>query len=371
MIAIDEFSALLRECTPRWIRNPAYPVLIYGAGGHGKLAAAYLKARGIEIAGFLDVQAKPGQYLADVPVMTLADWLSQHDPARHEVFIAIVNPSFVSQIPEIHQRIIAHGFARCVYLPVTLEYLSLHYDLPRQFKNPRQYYEQFLPELARLDTLLADEKSRQCVRNFVRALCRDELIQDYCTSDQYHPAGLPCPQPLRFIDGGAFSGDTLADFNQHGYHFEAVAVFEPDPENFQKLVSNTTSCENMIRFPCALGERTQTVHFHAAGSMGAHIISAGGGITVQCVALDDVLPDFRPNLIKMDIEGAEPDALIGAENLIVRNRPHLAICVYHCLDHLWRIPFMIHEWNLGYRFYMRQHRPISETVLYAIPENTN
>jgi FkbM family methyltransferase len=372
MNAIDEFSALLQECTPpaRWI--PAYPVLIYGAGFLGKFTADYLKARGVEVAGFLDAQAKPGQYLAEVPVMTLADWLFRHDPAHYEVFIAIMNPSFISQISEIHQRIIAYGFARCIYLPATLEYFVLQYDLPRQFENPRQYYEQFLPELARLDTLLADEKSRQCVRNLVRARCRDEPIWDYCASDQYRPSGLSCPQSLRFIDGGAFSGDTLTDFSQHGYRFEAVAAFEPDPENFRKLVSNTTvSCENLIRFPCALGKQTKTVYFHADGSENARIFARGGGASVQCVALDDVLPDFCPNLIKMDIEGAEPDALIGAENLIARNRPHLAICVYHCLDHLWRIPFMIHEWNLGYRFYMRQHSPIFNTVLYAIPENVN
>jgi hypothetical protein len=71
----------------------------------------------------------------------------------------------------------------------------------------------------------------------------------------------------------------------------------------------------------------------------------------------------------MDIEGAELEALMGAKNLIARNRPHLAIGVYHCLDHLWRIPFMIHEWHLGYRFYMRQHNPLFDTVLYAIPED--
>ncbi|MDR2260412.1 MAG: FkbM family methyltransferase [Azoarcus sp.] len=78
--------------------------------------------------------------------------------------------------------------------------------------------------------------------------------------------------------------------------------------------------------------------------------------------------DFRPNLIKMDIEGAEPEALMGAKNMIARHRPHLAICLYHRLDHLWRIPLMIHEWNLGYRFHMRQHAPLFELVLYAYPD---
>jgi hypothetical protein len=70
----------------------------------------------------------------------------------------------------------------------------------------------------------------------------------------------------------------------------------------------------------------------------------------------------------MDIEGAEPEALMGAKNMIVRDRPHLAICLYHYFDHLWRIPFMIHEWNIGYRFFMRQHAPVRGIMMYAYPD---
>jgi hypothetical protein len=37
-----------------------HPVLVYGAGDTGRKLAAFLKARGVEIAGFLDAKCKSG-----------------------------------------------------------------------------------------------------------------------------------------------------------------------------------------------------------------------------------------------------------------------------------------------------------------------
>jgi len=67
----------------------------------------------------------------------------------------------------------------------------------------------------------------------------------------------------------------------------------------------------------------------------------------------------------MDIEGAELDALKGAENTIRESLPDLAICLYHSPSHLWEIPLFIS--SLGdYKFHLRNYTSfISETVLYA------
>ena len=68
----------------------------------------------------------------------------------------------------------------------------------------------------------------------------------------------------------------------------------------------------------------------------------------------------------MDIEGAELDALRGAENSIRKFRPKLAISVYHKLDHYWEIAQFIDSLGLGYRFALR-HFTIhaEESVLFA------
>jgi hypothetical protein len=82
--------------------------------------------------------------------------------------------------------------------------------------------------------------------------------------------------------------------------------------------------------------------------------------------LDDVLSDFIPTFIKMDIEGAEYEALLGAKKMIQNYRPDLAISVYHSIIDFCRIPLLINGWNLGYKFYLRCHEVSNqEIVLYA------
>jgi hypothetical protein len=86
------------------------------------------------------------------------------------------------------------------------------------------------------------------------------------------------------------------------------------------------------------------------------------------VSIDDALHGFSPNFIKMDIEGAELAALLGARRTIHDCRPGLAICLYHHPAHLWQIPNLIRSWNLDYRFYLRVHSNNGfELVMYAVP----
>ena len=75
----------------------------------------------------------------------------------------------------------------------------------------------------------------------------------------------------------------------------------------------------------------------------------------------------RVDLIKMDIEGAELQALIGAEKTIKKYKPVLVISLYHKLEHIWQIPEFINNLDLNYRFYI-DHFTISltETMLFAV-----
>ena len=75
------------------------------------------------------------------------------------------------------------------------------------------------------------------------------------------------------------------------------------------------------------------------------------------------------SFIKMDIEGAEKEALQGSEKIIKKFLPVMAICVYHKLEDLFAVWRIIEYYaNDRYRFYLRQYRfGDSETVLYAVP----
>ena len=70
----------------------------------------------------------------------------------------------------------------------------------------------------------------------------------------------------------------------------------------------------------------------------------------------------------MDIEGEESAALRGAVKAIKKNRPALAVCVYHKPDDFWKIPEQVLSINSGYRIFMRHYSEVSdETVMYFIP----
>jgi hypothetical protein len=69
----------------------------------------------------------------------------------------------------------------------------------------------------------------------------------------------------------------------------------------------------------------------------------------------------------MDLEGTEIDALYGAKNTIIQNKPKLAISIYHTSEHLYEIPLLIHEWVPEYKLYVRHHTDTcADTVLYAV-----
>ena len=99
-------------------------------------------------------------------------------------------------------------------------------------------------------------------------------------------------------------------------------------------------------------------------------ITEHGSDFVQAVSLDNLIPRSIPiNYIKMDIEGAELNALQGSYQIIKAFTPHLAICIYHKPSDLWEIGLWVHQ-NFGgrYSFHIRTYAEQSfETVLYCLP----
>jgi hypothetical protein len=89
---------------------------------------------------------------------------------------------------------------------------------------------------------------------------------------------------------------------------------------------------------------------------------------VQVIGIDEQFPEENVTFIKMDIEGSEIEALLGAAKLIGRCAPKLAISIYHKRHDIFEIPLLIHRLHPGYKFYLRQlSDSLSETVIFAIP----
>jgi len=131
-----------------------------------------------------------------------------------------------------------------------------------------------------------------------------------------------CKQRRTVIDGGAHVGmwsRTFADL------FDRVIAFEPAPDTFDCLKYNITASNVEFRNQ-ALGAKPGMIHMTLAGfegtkrefNSGARFVADGGNIervTVDSLELDDL------DLLKMDIEGSEVEALQGAVETLKRCHP--------------------------------------------------
>lgn len=194
--------------------------------------------------------------------------------------------------------------------------------------------------------------------------------------EQYFPTDLFTGLATEvFIDCGAYDGDTIAArLVQHGNDFSEILALEPDPRNINKLEIYISGLSPIMQqkikvFPLAASNSNSKVKFSANGNA-ASAIGQSGTLEVDCVTLDSILVRSSPTFIKMDIEGAELDALSGATDIIKNHTPVLAICAYHQQNHLWQVPLKIAAISNDYKFFLRPHgEECYDCVCYAIPTN--
>jgi FkbM family methyltransferase len=220
---------------------------------------------------------------------------------------------------------------------------------------------------------LADDLSRVTLLETIslRRSWKADFLRTVRPGDQYFPAGVPLPRTdIRFVDGGAFDGDTISQLTDAGFTFEAIVAFEPDPTNYTALarrLRSMTPCDELSVWPCGLDDASRQLRFRAQG-LASSSIAIDGDLLVQTVSFDDALPAFRPTYVKLDIEGAEASALHGMAETIRSSRPALAVCVYHKPADLWEIPLLIDDLLPNSDFYLRAHAWNGfDLVFYAVP----
>lgn len=205
-------------------------------------------------------------------------------------------------------------------------------------------------------------------------------VFDQMIDSQYFEFPELYPRGTAFVDGGCFDGKNSVQFSKWcGGAYSKIFAFEPDPECFLrcKAVSEQGLVSRMEVFHAGLSDRGGQAAFAVLGGESGYLatedrdgIAADGLRTVGLVVLDQVVRNERVGFIKLDIEGAEYDALLGARETIRRDRPLLAVCVYHRRGDVLALMELLSEMVPQYRFWLRHYTPFGyETVLYAaVPE---
>lgn len=160
-----------------------------------------------------------------------------------------------------------------------------------------------------------------------------------------------------FVDLGAYTGDTILDYlNLYGEtSYKKIYGYEITEETFSTLQKNVAFYPNIILRKKAVIDETKTVYFEESNvDASANTIQESGTRMVEGVTLDQDIKE-KITMLKMDIEGSEQQALIGATKHIKEDHPKLFLSVYHSFEDLWKIPRMIKEIEPDYQFYLRSH----------------
>ncbi|NMM61482.1 FkbM family methyltransferase [Clostridium sp. P21] len=175
-----------------------------------------------------------------------------------------------------------------------------------------------------------------------------------------------------FIDAGAYIGDTISEFiYKVDNKFKKIYAFEPDKKSYDQMVNFIKTKKIESKVICKEGglhSENKVIQFDECNTVRSKIDNKGLK-SIKVYNLDEFKfdNDDIPTIIKMDIEGSEMDALLGAKKIITQYKPKMAICIYHKADDLWNIPLYIKSLCSDYKIYIRHYSSISlaETICYV------
>ena len=177
------------------------------------------------------------------------------------------------------------------------------------------------------------------------------------------------------IDAGIGWGDTVVylaskAMSNQGNKYYAFDIVEEGLHALKKQIGLNPHITNVVPVLKALSDKDGEVHISEESSPGSRVEGASTGRRIASITIDSFVCEQKceeVHFIKMDIEGSEIPALNGARETIRRNKPKLAISVYHKWDDLKTIPRLINDIYPGYKFYLDCTTGFGgEAVLYCI-----
>jgi|TergutMp193P3_1026864.scaffolds.fasta_scaffold04356_8 FkbM family methyltransferase len=247
-------------------------------------------------------------------------------------------------------------------------------------KQAKRFFAENRQRVNAVASILADEKSKLIYTGIVKCRCRDYGYKKYFTKEiQYFDNEFfKYGNDEVLIDCGAYKGDTIDSFTEFVPNYKRIISFEAAPENFEKLKQKHGRNPDIRLINKGVWNETGKISFcissdnPGGNTIGLNDTTQHNTTQPHETIFIDVMPIDALNLqekvtfIKMDIEGAELNALKGAEKTILRDKPRLAISIYHSNEDMIRIAEWIHALVPEYKLYVRHHlTDYRETVLYA------
>jgi len=362
------YATVIAKETVEWqncdVRNKVY---LYGAGYLCQYYVRYLQTNGVRIEKILD-QEKCGEYKG-IPICRYDEFL-QETPESEKCRIFIATARYAKEVRILLEKMFPSHNIFFVEYAFQFEFNDFSLD------EYRQYLDNHWHELLTLDESLADELSKQTL---------DGILREHVSGNPAYIVNVMSPN-LGFPDGvmkfgknevfvelGANNGDTFKAFMNKCPNYCSAWLFEPEECYQQSLVTiqqeQKKNGKGVHIIPKGAWNKEERVSFLSTSEVTGTVIERPleGVVTqIEMTTIDKTVSE-GVTFIKMDIEGAELQALQGATHQIKTNRPKLAVCVYHkCVDllEIWKF---LKSLIPDYKFYLRAHTPLWDDIyLYAV-----
>lgn len=362
-------------------------LLIFGAGSYARKLAKAFQAEGYKIHAFVSSRTPASDCIDELPCYSLSTL-----PSALRSIDSIVCGVFNRSDAYLGLSAIMndHGFNDIIwpwnYYPKLHRQLGWSYWMDSQPRNLQSW--QLDEGYQDVIKLLADDESRTIINRIIAFRCGSDLEFSAFKSDEQQYFNhltlnaLPSDRPINYLDVGAFSGDTLEHLCSKASVGTAI-LFEPDPINFGHLVATIKklTCKyrhlQPIALPLGAGSEYGCIVLEASGEASSlHAQGQTGSehiYTVTVNSLDHMMPSVEVDLVKIDVEGHDREAILGMQAMLNRAKPVVAVSLYHRPRDIVDLTLFLRQTlsDLPYKFYVRQHLYNSfETVLYAIPDRS-
>lgn len=341
-------------------------IVLYGMGDGAEKIKAVLDEKRIDVT---DIMASDefvrGHNFLGYRVKKLSEIEAEYDD-----FIILV--CFGTQLPEVMEHIYKISERHELYAPNVPVVGEGLFDL--EFANAHK------SELQKVYEMLADTQSKRVFENVIRYKLSGSLrlLREVETPSEEKFSLLNIGIEETYVDLGAYNGDTLIEFlNETSLQFKKMYAMEPDVKNYRKLKRRLYMIGSAIFEAYNVGawDEDTTAMFDMREGRGSKALPEDGKPlnsarfhSVKMMKTDTMLRGDSASYIKIDVEGAEENALRGARETIARCRPKLNVALYHRNEDMFKLPLTVNEMNKKYKLYMRHHPyiPDWDTNLYCV-----
>ncbi len=334
------------------IKESALPVVVYGMGNGADKVIDEFNRLGIPVKG---VTASDdfvrGQSFRGFTVKKLSEF-------EGEFIVAV---AFATCIPEVMNRI----YSLCEKYRVIVPCVPVFGD---EIFN-RDFIELNEDRInAAYD--LFDYESKKIFAGCVNFMFGGELeVLKEITTDKDEVFGgvFTMGKNESFLDLGAYRGDTVEEFLHYcGGEYGEIIALEPDRRTFKKLCDYLENVPRSTAVQKAIYCEKTVLTF--SSKAGRQSTISDNGEQIEATTIDEICKDKEITYIKMDVEGAEKEALDGAVDTLKSKKPKLNIALYHRSADIFELPLKIAKVNPYYKFHIRRHPyiPCWDMNLYCI-----